>query len=172
MGSSVLGNGLQETNFILRIFKHNHRLFQKEPMQFWRNISEFRLRLKNKHVFVFQKVIVLFIIFLKFLWLVWYRNMQSVGMSYSVYVFLCINKVFIFNFKKKKVISAQNSSNRKFLREKKKSSLKFKAKNIRLEKKKREERKSERAYCEREKAPKNLFPTATKEYNIYRRCNE
>ena len=27
MGSSVLGNGLQETKFILRIFKHNHRLF-------------------------------------------------------------------------------------------------------------------------------------------------
>ena len=58
------------------------------------------LGLKDKHVFVLQKVIVLFIIFLKFLWLVWYHNMHSVGMSYFVYVFLYINKVFIFNLKK------------------------------------------------------------------------
>ena len=110
-------------------------------MQFWGHIGEFRPRLKDKHVFLFQKVIVLFIIFLKFLLLVWYRNMQSVGMSYFVYVFLCINKVFIFNFKKK-VIYAQNSSNQKFLREKKKIKLEIQIKEYMIrEKAKRREKK-------------------------------
>ena len=42
-----------------------------------------------------------------------------------------------------------------FLEKKKKSSLKFKVKNIRSEKKQKEERKSERAYHEIEKTPKN-----------------
>ena len=45
-------------------------------------------------------------------------------------------------------------SNQKFLREKQKSSLEFKTKNIWLDKKQREERESETAYHEREKKPK------------------
>ena len=46
-------------------------------------------------------------------------------------------------------------SNRKFLREKQKSSLEFKTKNIWLDKKQREERESETAYHERENESKN-----------------
>ena len=62
---------------------------------------------------------------------------------------------FLHFYVQKKVTFAQNSLNRKFLKGKKKSSLEFKTKNIRLDKKQREERERERAYHEREKAPKN-----------------
>ena len=39
------------------------------------------------------------------------------------------------------------------------------------ERKKKEERKSEKAYHEREKAQKNMFSMITNEDNIYKRCN-
>ena len=62
-------------------------------------------------------------------------------MSYSVHVFLYINKVFVFKFFFLKVISAWNPSNQKFLREKK-NKLEIQSKEYTIrEKAKRKEKK-------------------------------
>ena len=114
MGSSVFGQfGMQETSSILRKLKHSHRGSWKGLWQFWRHISVFqplKRALRPCVCFFFFFAWNSFIVFLLLL-----RHAQFDASLCLYTCFLYINKVSIFNLKKKKKKKTLQYKWRKFI---------------------------------------------------------